>query len=681
MQAYDGRYTQGTLNGSYTYQTIPYSGPDHYPPPPSSAGTTPSRPVSIQSRPPSNYNDKASEAVKLAPWSRQWWPFVGLLVSTVLQSLLFAASLWVWWRPIARPISKFLFPLFTVKTFNLIVSFGGAIIGGAAAFGVAVGARSFLSQRLVGTGISLLAYDSLWAVGNSGIARRLSKHAIIPLIIYILLNTASSAVVAIWTAGNESVSKPVTMIYPSIYANPNHYNQRIATYNATELLHPEDFEGLVVEAANRVWKGDQVANVYNLVDGLNMTIGNGIAPSLHKVANYRQSLKVRGDQALPSNFVDIVTNSTTNLFTIAAPTAIANTTCTDLLNSNDQSTLFARVVRQNTTASLWAIDIFDSHCTGDLGGGIQTYINQGTRFIGGSIACRNNSQAYIAYYATNTQYANDSNGFIPLASCFTSVTAGDGNNIFYSDLNTSYTLPGSEAKDPFFLTTTNQTDVSLLAHVLVNGYWSIRTQTPTGSFGLQYLTSAISAKVNNSTGRYVWPIEETFTSLTRAMYSMAVAKLVNAETYYAVDSVYPKNGTFGGDQSVPNLSPYSAKITSDALVIGPQGYTSLLLIVVGVMLAFLVASVIIAILFPPVSLNPLDPVSVLLVAQNSPPSLSADGGCLGDVDQVRSKEDLIQYRAVNNQHLSFIFGPSFYEKPQFGRMYGTVTGRRKEKMD
>ncbi|KAL8283950.1 hypothetical protein RQP46_005063 [Phenoliferia psychrophenolica] len=170
---------------------------------------------------------------------------------------------------------------------------------------------------------------------------------------------------------------------------------------------------------------------------------------------------------------------------------------------------------------------------------------------------------------------------------------------------------------------------------------------------------------------------------------MAVAKSVNAATYYAFDPAWNLNTPssvryqfdgskydgqyFYGDPHSP-ISCVNT-VSSEALLIGPTGLSGLLLLVVGAMLLLLLGSLILTIMSPPVTLNPLDPVSVLLVAQNSPPSHEADGGCLGNVNQAQGRSAKIQYRAVSDQHLAFVFNAAYLDPPRLGRMYGALPSK------
>ncbi|KAM0749086.1 hypothetical protein T439DRAFT_327582 [Meredithblackwellia eburnea MCA 4105] len=443
-----------------------------------------------------------------------------------------------------------------------------------------------------------------------------------------------------------------------------------------ELLNPQDFDGLTYASANRVWTNDSVADVFSSVDGLNSTLGQGITPALYQINNYRSTLKRASDSNLGAEFGYIITNSSTNEYTLTAPVAKANTTCIDLtLDSTTYFPMFYAPDSSLTSNARFVYEaVFDENCN-DLGNGQITgsrivFAANHPKGIVGTITCMNNSQAYTSYYLVKTP-VNTATGnltFFPLASCRTNVMVGDGINIKYYDLNTSYVLPGSEAKKPFSILAGNTTDATALANELVQSWWTNITSTSTtGSYGMLYFVTAI---ISLNTWDFKTPMEH----FTQALYSMAVAKKINAETYYAVGE---SMSSIAG-QSV-QLSAYTNTVASDALVVGPSGYSALYLVVMGLQLLALVICVALAIRFPPVSLNPLDPVSVLLVAQNSPPSIMADGGCLGDVDQVRSAGAKITYRAVNNQHLGFVFGPSYYEAPKFGRMYGSISAETEKK--
>lgn len=72
---------------------------------------------------------------------------------------------------------------------------------------------------------------------------------------------------------------------------------------------------------------------------------------------------------------------------------------------------------------------------------------------------------------------------------------------------------------------------------------------------------------------------------------------------------------------------------------------------------------------------------MMLVAQNSAVTPLADGGCLGDPSNVRSPGAAIKLRAINAQHLAFVWGEEHYEPPVIGRMYGTSGDVESKRLD
>ncbi|KAK4703169.1 hypothetical protein P7C70_g3049, partial [Phenoliferia sp. Uapishka_3] len=539
--------------------------------------------------------------------------------------------------------------------------------GGAAAFGVMVGARSFLSRALVGDGITLHLYDSVWALGNGALPRRLSKYAAFPVLIYLLHTASSSAVVAIYTASNEQVSANFGLPYPTIFANPERCrsfspfeaaktacmlttdladNAESYQLNPTVLLDPEDFDGLAFAIGTTFLMNGSLAGVSTLVDGLSMSIGNGIVPSLRQTNQFRNTLQLYGDVSNSLSKMEsyIITNASTNVYTTSAPTVQASSTCVPV-GFGQSSPLQLTNFTQAEGGTSWFVTVMDSNCAANTPPGqLRIFNNTGVLAVFSCLtddehACVPDHTSLLVLFADE----------LLLPRCF------------YFDLNSSYVLP------PDFYLSADTTNVAGLANAIVFQELTSKSlvvfEFASGSKIFDYtLAAEIAGKFD-------------FHYFTQALYAMAVSKMVTAETWYATmtqNLTYIGLGTNGyfSDGLPANLSLLPNTVVSDALGIGPTGISALLIFVVGLVVVLLLASLVLAVAFPPVTLNPLDPVSVLLVAQNSPPALAADGGCLGDVNQVRSKGDRIQYRAVNNQHLAFVFGPSDYDQPKLGRMYG-----------
>ncbi|KAL8277811.1 hypothetical protein RQP46_009794 [Phenoliferia psychrophenolica] len=143
-----------------------------------------------------------------------------------------------------------------------------------------------------------------------------------------------------------------------------------------------------------------------------------------------------------------------------------------------------------------------------------------------------------------------------------------------------------------------------------------------------------------------------FGALTGAMASMAVSKQVYAETAAA------NKGALGAAWMGYSLSGTvtPAFITCTCLKVGPDSWEALYLGVVAAMWLAVLLALAVSIHHPPVSLDPLDPISMLLIAQNSPPSAELEGGCTGDVDRLRSRNVKMRLCAVDSERLGFVFG-------------------------
>ncbi|KAM0755501.1 hypothetical protein T439DRAFT_351287 [Meredithblackwellia eburnea MCA 4105] len=610
--------------------------------------------------------------VQLGPWEHHWLPLLGLIIAVFLQASLFGGSLYIWRNPIERPLGRYLLGKVTVKYFNFAVSVAGAVINGAAVFGLAVGARSYISRRLLGNGITLHGYDSLWAIGNGGIGRRISRYAILPIILYILSNLSASAVNAVWVVGNEQVSTPFTLSYVDVSSNQAYYTNK--NVSGTQLYQPEDFEALAYSMADALNAGKNSTATNSVVDGLNMTIADGVVPSLRPISTLRQSIKggspVTGGQnvSLPRGRPAIISMATTNDYTVQAPVAVATSSCVShwLLETQPApSTLTLTPVSGNDTL-FYYVDIRDTMCSTTA---YTLRYAAGNGISGSSWGCflPSTGQVYTSYFmvwpAKKLATA--------IASCNSTVKAGVA-SFEYQDLTSTYNISGSPQL-------TTPVDVTESAWNLYFNWFSFPSLQNTGSPGLSYLVRANEISLGRFANGEPWA--NVFKTWSQAALAMGITKLVNTNTIYGTDPTWLAetgdyftgyNNTDGtAAKMVLNVLPVQAK--SDALVIGPTGYTALLIIVIGLMFVLLCGALGVAFAAPPVTLNPLDPVSVLLVAQNSPPSVGADGGCLGNVSQVRDENVPIQYRAVNNQHLAFVFGENYYEPPQFGRMYGRLS--------
>ncbi|KAM0747597.1 hypothetical protein T439DRAFT_92568 [Meredithblackwellia eburnea MCA 4105] len=637
-------------------------------------GSTPTL-VGSQSRlPTSSELDKLREVesngdVRLGPWEHHWLPLIGLMIAVTLQASLFGGSLYIWRYPIERPLGRYLFGKVTVKYYNFAVSVAGAVINGAAVFGLAVGARSYISRLLLGRGITLHGYDSLWAIGNGGIARRISRYAIIPIILYFLTNLSASAVNAVWVVGNEQVTTSFNLSYVDVSSNQGYYTSPSVT--STQIFEPEDFESLAFAMADALNEGKNSTAANTVVDGLNMTISNGVVPSLKPINHFRQSIKHNSSDAggqsvqLPPGRAEIISFATTNDYALQAPTTVASSTCVSHWGTDPHRELSTLTLtwQKGNDSSFYYLHAVDTRCPDN---NATFAFSTEHEIIASSWGCIVNNEVYTSYFALNPR----KNSTAVLASCYSTVATGIA-NLTYGDLTSSYSISDSPELE-------REVDVTAAAWAMYLTWFAGPSHHNAGSPGLSFLVRANLFNLNQFT--YGEPWANIFQSWSQATLAMGMTKLMNTNTIFdlgpASEWTTQVQGSFlnytspDGSALPMVVNHLSVQAKSDALVVGPSGYTAALLIVIGVMFVLLCGALGVALAAPPVALNPLDPVSVLLIAQNSPPSARADGGCLGNVSQVRDQKVPIQYRAVNSQHLAFIFGENNYATPLFGRMYG-----------
>ncbi|KAM0747607.1 hypothetical protein T439DRAFT_328832 [Meredithblackwellia eburnea MCA 4105] len=475
---------------------------------------------------------------------------------------------------------------------------------------------------------------------------------------------SASAVNAIWTVGTTRVKTSFTFSYIDVSSNPAYYTNKNVT--ATQLFLPVDFEALAFAMGDILNAGRNTTAVSSTVDGLNMTIGNGVVPSLQSVSSFRQYINTGFTKAseyasLEQGKADIISKSTDNEYTLRVPTTVATSHCAShfILDLAPSPSTLTLGTRKGNDSNFYYVSMRDTTCS-PVAFDLPYAAGQG--ITGSSWGCflPSTGQTYTSYFLVWP--AKDL--VTPLASCNSTVAAGIA-NVTYQDLTSSYNISDQpQLSDPV--------DVTESAWDLYFSWFAFSSLTNGGSPGLTYLVHLNLNSLDTGTTGESWGT--LFKTWSEAALAMSITKLVNTNTIYDGDPAWINQTSFIGYNSangsrvsmIQNHLP--AQAISDALVIGPSGYTALLLIVMGLMFILLCGALVVALSAPPVTLNPLDPVSVLLVAQNSPPSIGADGGCLGNVSQVRDENVPIQYRAVNSQHLAFVFGDNYYEAPKFGRM-------------
>lgn len=67
----------------------------------------------------------------------------------------------------------------------------GSVVAGASSYGISVGARSYLSHKLVTSGVTLANFEALFAIGQAGLVRKLTASGIVPLILFALASSSA----------------------------------------------------------------------------------------------------------------------------------------------------------------------------------------------------------------------------------------------------------------------------------------------------------------------------------------------------------------------------------------------------------------------------------------------------------------------------------------------------------
>ncbi|KAM0754291.1 hypothetical protein T439DRAFT_354010 [Meredithblackwellia eburnea MCA 4105] len=646
-------YTQPTIYSQLPYQPSYPPTTISFTPVPTSYASEEIRPMTERSGPPSIKDGKEqSHPVNLAPWAKVRLPVVGLIIAVVLQGILMISALALWKNPTERPVGARLMGGLSTKGYNVLVSICGAIVNGAATFGLAVGARSYLSQKLLGNGVNLHEYDSLWAVGNGGLGRRLTRYAAVPLVLYIFANLASTAINGIFVATNTQVTTNFKLGYSDPQANPAYYAS-IADIQTMLILNPGDFEGVAYSILDTIRRGYNASTSSIQVDGISTAAGTGVTPALFAISNMRSSISAGShDFSIPRPRADIISHAGTNEYHLVVPTTVARSTCfshwTNDANYVPPTFIISDPVN-NTGSSppTISVEVTDPICGERLSLSYLSY----PEFYGGMFHCYVNKKMHSTYFAIRA-YGGELDS-TALASCNTTVVAGSI-PLSYNDAGRNYSYPPNT--DLY-----NLYDWTDSTEAMIQNWMGSYTDHNTASPGLSHLVydnlGLLDPKMSLPYGQ---PWDTLFKAYTQAICSLPITKLINSNTEFGTDPLY-----FNSSASNFVLTADSTA-TSDAIVIGPTGHSAALVIIFTFML--LCFALWITIQAPPVTFNPLDPVSVLLVAQNSPPSIGADGGCLGEVSQVRDPNVSIQYRAVNNQHLAFVFGENYYEPPKFGRL-------------
>ena len=177
-------------------------------------------------------------------------------------------------------------------------------------------------------------------------------------------------------------------------------------------------------------------------------------------------------------------------------------------------------------------------------------------------------QAYISYYSFDTRPAGSTQNdvFNPLAACFVKAQTGVGENIQYFDVNSTYALPDASHAAPFRFEPATVIDATKYASALVGEWWIFYAQKSSGSASLSYFIRVVYSGFFGKADLSSTSIAANFEAYTRALYSMALLKMLNTENFYHRDPAWVaiSNGTFGGTADVPVFANYATSVRPSA---------------------------------------------------------------------------------------------------------------------
>ncbi|KAK4704278.1 hypothetical protein P7C70_g1937, partial [Phenoliferia sp. Uapishka_3] len=527
-----------------------------------------------------------TDGVALAPWKHNSFALIGLGCALLLQGALLAVAIYITRHPVLRPTALPIFSTVSLKSFNVIVVVVGSVISGCSAYGISVGARSYLSHKLVTKGVSLANFEELFAVGNVGLVRKLSFGSLLPLVMFILASSASSALVGTFSAATEHQILDFSLYYVGYLQNYDFYSNN-ATLSQVVLNSPQDFEAFPFRAGRWV-NGNISTNETRYfilivgctrrnakipvllrrtaVDGTESTPSSGFLPVMLPVTaftanvGYYQDVRKAPNKQFSQNTRHIIGNATDDSYTLAAPTAAANATC---VQGDMTSTIIS------TSASYVTFEVQDSTC------GSQPFIYRNiSSNITGTYSCmaQDGKSAYIAYF----NFLPSARQLFPVAQCTATAGYGEGTGITYADSDVSYKMAKADKNGQGAFKVINIVDASPLAINILKTHWYTFFGLQS-SPGLTYFTQATQRFFVRD------PLRE-FELLTIGTLTMALAKIMNTESY---NSLYqpPYGNRTDGKPAVS--TPYYTELSSTAIWIGPRGYNRAWLLVIASMFAAL----------------------------------------------------------------------------------------------
>ncbi|KAL8286963.1 hypothetical protein RQP46_003969 [Phenoliferia psychrophenolica] len=507
------------------------------------------------------------------------------ILAAVLQTILFAGSIYVAVHPWVMPSGNFISSSsgqakLNAKEYNVLVSLVGAAISAVAGLALAIGAKCFIARSLASNGISLEAYETLRKIGESRLPSRASVYALAPVVLFLISNSAAPAVISIWQAGSSHVDLTIETNFTSFAAM---YDYRNAT---TEQSSPWEYDSLV----------------YRFTDGIGAMLSSGG----YSVGD--EDVDGTSDYYLMEG-LSAVDKSESTTVTLTVPFVVAQSNCTaptSLLATNLTSTVDDVRVRVEDRL----------HCPGSAWDLVYSKLG----IVSNMVHCYQNGTSYAGYFFINATSPTPT--FTPIASCITTVAAGTKSGVSYSDNDPGWSLEESSVFHTHSPSSADlikelkyPADATELSHNLAAQQWSDQSLGGRGSVTLNKLVGGLvdqhffeeprnaSADAKMST---------VFASLTRALAAMAVSKQVYAETWATLSASEDVNSiSLAGTapSSPPSGIVTPAFMTCSCLKVGPTGWGLLYLGVVAAMWLAVLLALVVSLRNPPVSLDPLDPVS------------------------------------------------------------------------
>ncbi|KAM0755975.1 hypothetical protein T439DRAFT_320669 [Meredithblackwellia eburnea MCA 4105] len=631
---------------------------------------------------------QVSGPVVLSPWHHQTMPVLVVSLAIALVAGSLAGGAYLALNPVLRPSGDLLFPHITLKNFNVAITFCANIVGVVAGMGIAYGARSHLSRKLVHSGVDLGEYMDWMNLSQAGLPRKASLRALLALAVFGIMNVWGSSFNAIFAAatdGNKNVT--ISTAYTTYAANAADLDAgvRSGLINladpAWQVLNSQDYEGLISTTlsdlifqspAKGFMNDTQFSKFWSTlsssVDDLPSQLGSGISPSMLQLSTFTSLLSTNQGPGVNLTAQEkLLVTTGKNVFRAEVPVAQATMNCTS-----------GGMTFSSFTQSAYGFTSFylnDTLCGPIPGTGVspdptlQHTVPTGDYFAGSLYSCYSNStgQARVGLYIVipSTQ------SFVTIGVCTGKVTAGWVGNVTYVEGTDHYTLPAN-------FVINDKVDATFISEAILDSNWLSSLPTvffgALNKFGKFFEVPGLNEIGDSAAQRLLVPANQTLPmlkTLSEAVLAMSVSKMTNAIT---INSNYQTGQLpFSIDES-----HYRTTIEYSANRIGAKKIQLAWLAIPALLLIILIISLLSVLRYRPVPMNPLDPISMMLIAQNSPATPHADGACMGELEHARTPKEKIRYRALNQQHLGFVWGPSTYDPPVLGRMYGSTHSSTKK---